>query len=275
MKSVPALLCICLATIPSSADANHDKTAEAQIIGLENANGVSAGVAATFVPPSSVTNSDLNHASSGAPVLVGIQPHSCTPVYSGGGTSGGGIGLDFAFADATGDCLAFSSLPDPPSIEPDRPRDYSAPQLAAIAADKARSLATLPAFEAAPAHIGLTGLPTYVWLARRPATVSATAEVPGLAVTAEAYPVRYLWGFGDGAVLETATHGRAWTRRQAGTIRHTYERKGRYTLAVRVVWYARWRVGTGPWQPLGHFMNAATRPHPVREVVSVLRRSPR
>jgi hypothetical protein len=252
-------------------EAKGSPTGTAGFLDADNP-GIWAEAGVTYQPPKEEPSVI---GSSDEPVLVGIQPHSCTPVYSGGGTSGGGIGLDFAFADATGDCLTFSSLPDPPPIDRDEPRDYSAPQLAAIAADKARSLATLPAFEAAPAHIGLTGLPTYVWLARRPATVSATAEVPGLAVTAEAYPVRYLWDFGDGAGIETATHGRAWTRRQAGTIRHTYERKGRYTLAVRVVWYARWRVGTGPWQPLGHFMNAATRPHPVREVVSVLRRSPR
>jgi hypothetical protein len=264
--------------LPSGAaySKSHKKGSAYITEGFSGSPGV-ASSAAEFVSPSSSLSSvsSSEHRSSDGSVLVGIKPHSCTPIYSDGGQAGSGIGLDFVFSDTTGDCLAFSSLPDAPPIDRERSPDYSPGDLAAIAADKARSLATLPALRAAPSKIGLTGLPTYVWLPRRPATVSATAEVPGLSVTAEAYPVRYIWDFGDGGIVETGSHGSAWTERGAGSIRHIYQRKGAYTLSVRVVWYARWRVGRGPWRPLGHFMNSATRDHPVREVVSVLRRSPR
>jgi hypothetical protein len=82
--------------------------------------------------------------------------------------------------------------------------------------------------------------------------------------------VQYVWNYGDGADLATRGPGRRWTKRRAGTIKHVYEGKGRYPLEVEVIWQARWRIGSGPWQQLDYFSNSATRNYRVRSLVPVL-----
>ncbi|MGH2756245.1 MAG: hypothetical protein ACRDI3_00475 [Actinomycetota bacterium] len=122
----------------------------------------------------------------------------------------------------------------------------------------------------APRAVGLTGLESYFWLAERPRRIRAQATVARLVVTAEARPVQYVWTFGDGTDRVTRGPGRRWTRRRPGTIGHTYEASNRYRLLVEVIWEARWRLGTGPWRPLGYFTNSDTRGYRVREVIAVL-----
>jgi hypothetical protein len=122
----------------------------------------------------------------------------------------------------------------------------------------------------APRGIGLTGLPSYFWLAQRPRPISAQARVAGLVVTAEARPVQYVWSFGDGTDRVTRGAGRRWTQRRPGNIDHTYETTRRYRVLVEVIWEARWRFGTGAWRPLGYFTNSDTRGYRVREVIAVL-----
>ncbi len=143
-------------------------------------------------------------------------------------------------------------------------------ELAAIAADKAMSLAPTPVIEVAPSQVGLTGLDSFVWLKDKPGPITATAGVPGLTVTAEASPVEYVWDFGDGTDVVSATSGRPWSESLPGDISHLYETKGSYVLGVEVIWEARWRVAGGPWQPLGFFANSGSQPYAVKEVVSAL-----
>ncbi len=143
-------------------------------------------------------------------------------------------------------------------------------ELAAIAADKAMSLAPTPVIEVAPSKVGLTGLDSFVWLKDKPDPITATAGVPGLTVTAEASPVEYVWDFGDGTDVVSATSGRPWSESLPGDISHLYETKGSYVLGVEVIWEARWRVAGGPWQPLGFFANSGSQPYAVKEVVSAL-----
>jgi hypothetical protein len=92
-------------------------------------------------------------------------------------------------------------------------------------------------------------------------------------VVAQARPVQYVWTYGDGTDHATRRSGRRWTRRRPGSIHHTYEGKGRYTLTVEVIWEARWRIGFGPWRPLGYFTNSDSRPYRVRSVVATLVRA--
>ncbi len=164
------------------------------------------------------------------------------------------------------------SSPDGDDVRrPDRlPSPY---ELAWLAADRAMSVAEWPQLEIAPGRLGLTGLRSYFWLQRAPASVTASASVPGLVVTAEAHPVRYTWSFGEGRSRATAHPGRAWSRRRSGDVSHMYERRGRYRVGVTVLWEARWRMGTSAWQHLGYFGNEDTRIYRVRQMVAMLTRA--
>ena len=148
-------------------------------------------------------------------------------------------------------------LPAPPTPQ----------QLARIAYERTVSLAEEPAVRIAPSRVGLTGLRSFFWLAREPRPISATADAGALTVTAEATPTRYLWRFGDGSSKTTYTHGRSWRH---GDIGHLYDKKGRYDLAVHIVWRARWRTNGGAWNPLGSFTTSTDESYPVREAMSFL-----
>lgn len=151
-----------------------------------------------------------------------------------------------------------------------RPPPPSPEQLAQIAADQAVSLAPDPQLRLAPGRVGLTGLDSYFWLADEPQPITARAGVPGISVVAEARPVQFVWNFGDGEDKVTSDSGRPWNPRQAGSIAHMYEIRGRYEVEVEVVWEARWRLGSGAWQSLGYFSNSDAIDYPVRQVVALL-----
>lgn len=200
---------------------------------------------------------------------VAVNPVTCVPVYL---PAGNVVRADVGFTAATsGACeLDFGPAQGGGRGGNNGPRAPDVNDLADIASDHAIALAQDPELSIAPGEIGLTGLPTYFWLANRPHGVAASAGVPGLTVTAEARPVQYVWDFGDGEDLVTESSGRPWNRGRKGNIGHTYETKGHYTVEVEVVWEARWRVGTGAWRSLGFFSNRDSARYPVRQVVSVL-----
>lgn len=152
-----------------------------------------------------------------------------------------------------------------------RPRRPPSPdEVARRLADRAISLAPQPRLRLAPGRRGLTGLPSFFWLAERPRPIEARAGIGPLTVTAQARPVQFIWDFGDGSDLVTRGSGRGWTKARPGNIKHTYEGKDRYTVGVEVVWEARWRLGRGAWRSLGYFSNSDTRPYRVRSLISVL-----
>jgi hypothetical protein len=187
-------------------------------------------------------------------------------------------GLDCSDASSGVTCR-YSNLPPrgPGDQQPRRPRPRRPPPGAVIAEafDRMVARAATPSLTAAPGGIGLTGLPTYVWLDAEPPPARATAGVPGLTVEAEARPIRYRWDFGDGTAKTTDHHGRPWTRTRPGNIDHTYERRDRYELSVEALWSARYRINGGPWQPLGFFTTADAREYPVRQIIPVLTRTRR
>ena len=138
--------------------------------------------------------------------------------------------------------------------------------------DRVIELVAAPELELAPAEVGLTGLETYVWI-DPPEDVAVTAVAGGTSVQARAFPSQYLWDWGDGDDTLTYHSGRSWTKRRPGTIEHVYETRGRYDLSVEVVWEAQWRIGGGPWQPLGFFSLADTIDYPVRQIQARLTRT--
>ena len=162
--------------------------------------------------------------------------------------------------------------PPRPSIPDTRPpqRPPSPEEVARRLADRAIRIAPRPQLRLAPSRRGLTGLPSYFWLAQRPRRIQAAAGAGGVTVTAQARPVQYVWTYGDGTDAITRRSGRRWTRMRPGSIHHTYETKGRYDLTVEVIWHARWRIGAGGWRSLGFFSNSDTRGYRVRSIVPVL-----
>lgn len=165
--------------------------------------------------------------------------------------------------------------PPRPSVADTRPprRPPSPEAVARRLADRAIRIAPRPQLRLAPGRRGLTGLPSYFWLAQRPRRIQAAAGAGGVTVTAQARPVQYVWTYGDGTDAVTRRPGRRWTRARAGSIPHTYETKGRYDLTVEVIWHARWRIGAGGWRSLGFFSNSDTRGYRVRSIVPVLVRA--
>lgn len=162
--------------------------------------------------------------------------------------------------------------PPAPAIVAQRPRRRppTPDEVARRLADRAIALAPKPRLRRAPGRRGITGLPSYFWLARPPQPITAQASAGAIAVTAQARPVQYVWNYGDGTDEASARSGRRWTRTRPGSISHTYEGKGRYELTVEVIWEARWRTAFTGWRSLGYFSNSATRPYRVRAVIPVL-----
>jgi hypothetical protein len=220
---------------------------------------------ATSPHPQNGDSSGLSH--SGPAVPVAVDPVTCVPVYLPVGGAQAGVGFT---ADTSSACALDFGPPKKNKKQGKGPSLPSPEQLAQIASDHAVALATDPRLAMAPGRIGLTGLPTFVWLAPRPHAVAASAGVPGLTVTAEARPVQYTWNFGDGRDLVTSSPGRAWKPGREGNVSHTYETKGRYEMRVEVVWEARWRAASGPWHDLGYFSNRGSASYRVRQVVPVL-----
>jgi hypothetical protein len=260
----------------TEADITHFHTEtpgiEAEVGTFESSGEIASGAGSRPTGSQTFTSTSAGSAAPSAPTPVALVPHTCAPVF---GT--GGVSLTYNFSDAgAGDCLSFSAptpvpAPDPPG--PGRPRRDRGPSIAAlvrIAADRAMALAPSPQLEIAPDGVGLTGLASYFWLAEAPGTISATASAGGTVVTAQALPVQYVWSFGDGSDQVTHSPGRAWTKTRPGSIDHTYEARGRYDVAVEVIWQARWNVDAGPWRDLGFFSTADARTYPVRQIIAVL-----
>lgn len=70
---------------------------------------------------------------------------------------------------------------------------------------------------------GLTGAPSWFWLAPAPTTESLTVTGGGERVTVTAVPSRVLWTFGDGGQFDGGTgHPYAKRAARAGSIQHVY-----------------------------------------------------
>jgi hypothetical protein len=255
-RALLPIAAIALMTAPAMAGG------EARIAqGLRYTSGVEAEASANYVPPrrsrSKAPAAQVHGVrySRGVVLVPLVAQVSCghDPTVPGGLT-----------------CM----LPPPPKPTiADAPRRRRAPtpdEVARGLTDRAIRLAPRPRFRLAPARRGLTGLPSFFWLAQRPRPITAQAGAGPVTVTAQARPVQFVWHYGDGTDRATRGSGRRWTKRRPGTIKHVYEGKGRYTLEVEVIWHARWRIGAGAWQSLGYFSNSATRGYRVRSLVPVL-----
>jgi hypothetical protein len=99
-----------------------------------------------------------------------------------------------------------------------------------------------PALAANPAGTQLVNLPTWLWLTRGWETVTATASVPGVAVTATARPSSLTWAMGDGAIVTCSGPGIPF--RIDADPRSSSPDCGTYAVTVTVHWSVTW-AGAG------------------------------
>lgn len=141
---------------------------------------------------------------------------------------------------------------------------------------------------------GLTGAPSWFWLAPAPATESLTVTGGGERVTVTAVPSRVVWAFGDGGQVDGGP-GRPYARRAGGvgSIQHVYRTRclpgdqGHDPYVVASCTAAGYQVGAGvEWtigfQAAGPIATAGALPprttstgiaYPVDEVRSFLTRN--
>lgn len=98
----------------------------------------------------------------------------------------------------------------------------------------------------------LVGLRTWLWLTPDGfESVSATAAIPGLSVTATATPTQVLWDMGDGSEpVVCAGPGTAYDTdlpddQQETECSHLYQVAGSYTASAAVTWSVEWSATNG------------------------------
>ena len=149
-------------------------------------------------------------------------------------------------------------LPGPPPTTPALP----APAVLAAEAEKQLKL-TDPVIESnpAPGKPQLVSVPMWAWLpGGQFAATSATASVPGEAVTATATPISVAWGWGDGSSMACSGPGTPYTSADSPTASsptcgHTYTQpsgSGDYTVSATIEWTVTWAGGgqTGAFNDL-------------------------
>jgi hypothetical protein len=113
-----------------------------------------------------------------------------------------------------------------------------------------------PSIAANPAGEQLVGLPTWMWLSSGWGSVSATAAVPGVSVTAVAAPTSVSWSMGDGSTVTCAGAGTSFRaggdpKAASPDCGHTYRsssasRPGHaFPVAATVHWTVTWSGAGG------------------------------
>ncbi|MDG4790181.1 hypothetical protein O7626_30390 [Micromonospora sp. WMMD1102] len=154
----------------------------------------------------------------------------------------------------------------------------------AVLARQARARLDLPrvGIRMNPPGDQLVNLPA--WLALDPASWrsrSATASVPGVAVTATARPVRASWSMGDGVTVTCTGPGTQWTSgtnpvKASPDCGHVYQRSsagapgGRYIVTVTIMWEVTW-AGAGQSGTVPGLTTTGQVPTRVQESQAVVR----
>jgi hypothetical protein len=187
--------------------------------------------------------------------LLARQPGTRRPAGPGRPrAAGGGAGLIAGPGCAGGAPVRVTPGRDESCTTLDRPGAAAAPPPAVLAriAESGLGLGS-PVIRASPAVGGdqLVNVPTWLWLAGPWAPVTATAAVPGEAVTATATPQKVTWETGDGSAVTCAGPG---TPYRAGgnpdvvspTCGHTYTATsaaapgGKFTVTAAITWTVAW-----------------------------------
>lgn len=116
-----------------------------------------------------------------------------------------------------------------------------------------------PTLTGEPFGFGVVGLPANVVAAASEQRLNG--ELLGWDVTVRFRPAGYVFDYGDGTTLRTATGGTAWAA--AGqpqftptATSHTYRARGTYTASARVLYSAAVDFGSGVWRPVPGYVTA-------------------
>ena len=170
-------------------------------------------------------------------------PDAATQAAFGGAGTGAGGWFDFVCGGpGTGGGLAWLAFNSP-----------NAPPAPVVLAWRAVSRLNLPSpvIRVNPTGQQLVHLPTWLWLgANSWRARSASAQVPGVAVTATATPQQVVWSMGDGTTVTCTGPGTAWRdgtapAKPSPTCGHTYQQPsaGQPDQAFRVTATVTWSIG--------------------------------
>jgi hypothetical protein len=143
-----------------------------------------------------------------------------------------------------------------------------------IAAELRDHLPVPQASISANPDVGLVALPSWFWIDGYDGSpIQASDSLGGVTVEVEISPQQYRWSFGDGATLETTSHGSPYPAES--DIQHSYEQSSLATAAgfpvtVEINFSARYRVNDGDWQALEPISRSFSRDYPVQQLQAVL-----
>ena len=81
-----------------------------------------------------------------------------------------------------------------------------------------------------PVRVGLTQLPTFFWAQGVGQAVHVSRAIAGYTITTDAFPIAYVWQFGDGTTATSTVAG----SRTVPSATHTYTRPGSYEVSVSI-----------------------------------------
>jgi hypothetical protein len=203
------------------------------------------------------------------------------------GRGAGGLILRGVCSDGTAGAAVFDQFGDGqvdnqpfPTPPPGQPEPPSGPAVTPeTLAQRAYRFLPLPApvihTNPPPTQDQLVNLATFLWVGREAwGARTATASVPGLAVTVTAVPVTVTWRMGEGGVVVCRGPGTPFDPAaggldQPGTCSYTYRRAsagapaGRFTVTAtttwRITWTAAGAAGGGTLPPLSRSSQTALR----------------
>ncbi len=162
------------------------------------------------------------------------------------------------------------AIPEPttPTPEPDdcasatvcRPMPY---EIVAIPDVTIEDLASFrpaaPTLTGEPLGFGVVGLPANVVAAASEQRLSG--ELLGWDVTVRFRPAGYVFDYGDGTTIRTATGGAPWAATGQAQFTptatsHTYRARGTYAVSVRVLYSAAVDFGSGVWRAVPGYVTA-------------------
>ena len=121
-----------------------------------------------------------------------------------------------------------------------------------------------------PVRVGLTQLPTFFWAQGVGQAVHVSRAIAGYTITTDAFPIAYVWRFGDGTSATSTIAGSP----TVPSATHTYTRPGSYEVSVSVEYTGSFSFagpGGSGTEPLGDYYSQPFQAtYTVQQVRSVL-----